>query len=225
MEDSIIVMGSVADNTASPVTTTTPRLNKSSRHAKRGKGSVIMQHLQFLDELLEVALGSLLGHDVEHLLADGADLTGLGVASRLGLLVALLLGEANAEESQGVAISGAHINEGLDKRLPLADKGAQLIAGDVHAMEVSDHIVSLNILSHELDLSVSLGLVTTVEVGKRHLEHTALKTLRSDLGTNSLRDDSSSGVAGGKHGRGLHLVGLLFGEGVHTGEIKYDVNF
>lgn len=52
-------------------------------------------HLQLEDELLEVALGGLLGDDVAHLLAHRSDLRRLRVARLLDLVV-LLLGEADA---------------------------------------------------------------------------------------------------------------------------------
>lgn len=138
------------------------------------------EYLQFLDELLQVALGGL-GNDIEHFLADGADLAGLGVAGGAGKLVALLLGESNTEYTEVVSIGGAHINEGLDKGLPLADEGAQLVAGHVHAVEVGEAIHSLDVLHHQADLSVSLGLVASVEVGKAGLEHTALKSIGSNF--------------------------------------------
>ena len=51
-------------------------------------------------ELLNIALGRFLGHDLEHLLADGADLAGLRVASGLDGLVGLLLGEGDAEHTE-----------------------------------------------------------------------------------------------------------------------------
>ena len=141
----------------------------------------MQDNLQFLNKLLKVALGSLLGHDLEHLLADGASLAGLSIASRLSLLVVLLLSETNAEHTEVVTISGADINKGLNKGLPLADKRAELVAGHVHAVEVGDAVSSLNVLAHELDLSVSLSLIATVEVSKAHLEHTSLERLGSDL--------------------------------------------
>ena len=75
-------------------------------------------------ELLEVTLGGMVGNDTGHLGADGADLSRLGVRCLLGLLSVLLLGEANSEDSQVVAISGPHVNKGLDEGLPLADERA-----------------------------------------------------------------------------------------------------
>ena len=92
---------------------------------------------ELLNELLEGDGGSLAGDDGDHLLAEGADLRGLGVAG-LGGLVLLLLGEANDEDADGVAVVGADINVGLNQSLPLADKRAELIGGQVHAVEVGE---------------------------------------------------------------------------------------
>ena len=153
-----------------------------SQHASNGVSSTTnTDYLQFLDELLQVALGGLLSHNIKHLSANSAHLARLGVAGGLGLLVTLLLGETNAEHAENIAISGAHINKGLDKSLPLSDEGAQLVASDVHAVEVGQHVIAVHILTHELDLAVSLALVTSIKVSKRHFKHTTLKTLRSDF--------------------------------------------
>lgn len=131
-------------------------------------------NLQLLDKLLKITLGSLLGHDLEHLLTDGTDVTSLGVTSRLLGLVGLLLGEGNGEKTKDVTISGTNIDVTLNKSLPLADKGADLVTGHVHTVEVSDNIVTLNILTDKLDLSEVLGLVTTVKLGERDLKDTTL---------------------------------------------------
>ena len=126
-------------------------------------------------KLLKFALGSLLSHDLEHLLADVSNLASLSIASRLDGLVGLLLGESNSEQAQVVAIGGAHVNVSLNKGLPLSDQRAQLVAGHVHATEVGHDIIALDILADQLDLAESLGLITAVKVSKRYLEHAALK--------------------------------------------------
>ena len=57
---------------------------------------------QLLHELLKITLARLLRHDLNHLLADGADQCALGVA-RLLHLVRHLGGESNAEKTNSVA--------------------------------------------------------------------------------------------------------------------------
>jgi hypothetical protein len=108
-------------------------------------------------------------------------LTGLGIASGLGLLVSLLLGETDAEETKVVSISCAHINKGLNKSLPLSDQGAKFVTGHVHAVEVGKNIKSVNILANKLDLAVGLALIATIEVSEGDFENTTFQTLRSDF--------------------------------------------
>ena len=143
----------------------------------------MLLYLQFLDEFLQVALGALLRHDLEHLLADAPHLSSLGVASRLRRLIRLLLREADAEDPEVVSVGGPHVDEGFDQRLPLADQRAELIPRHVHPVEVRDHVVALDILADQSDLPVCLRLVAAVEVRQRELEDTTLETLRGDLCT------------------------------------------
>lgn len=53
-------------------------------------------------------------NDVNHLLTDGLDLGMLGVA-RLSLRLLLLLGEADAEDSEEVTVGGLNLNVSLDQ--------------------------------------------------------------------------------------------------------------
>jgi ethanolamine utilization microcompartment shell protein EutS len=165
-----------------------------------------------LNESLKVSLSGQGGHGVDHLGADGADLGRLGVTGLLELIL-LLLGEGDAEHADDVTIGGTSINIGLNDRLLLLDEGAKLITGHVHAVEVEETVVSLNILDTELDLAVSHGLVV-VEVGKGELDNTSLQSIGSNLGTLGLGDDGLSAVLLGKDGGGDELVPLLLGEGV-----------
>ena len=79
------------------------------------KQSCEHEDLQFLNQLLQVTFGSFLGQDLEHLLADVADLSGLCVASGLHSLVRLLLGESDGEDAEVVAVGSADIDECLDE--------------------------------------------------------------------------------------------------------------
>lgn len=68
---------------------------------------------ELVDELLEVARGSLALDDLEHLATDLTDLSRLGVG-RLLDLVGATLGETNGEEADEVAIGGLDIRVSLD---------------------------------------------------------------------------------------------------------------
>jgi len=171
---------------------------------------------EFLDQFLQVTLGSLFVHDLEHLLADSADLTRLSVASRSSSLVLLLLGESNSKQTQDISIRSADIDGTFDQGLPLADQGAQLVTSHVHAVEVGEDVSSLNILSNQSDLAEGLAFITTVEFSEGDLEDTALQAFRGDLGTSGLGDDGLAGIADSEDGRSLDVVQLLTGERIRS---------
>lgn len=41
----------------------------------------------------------------------------------------------------------------LPTHLPLLDHGSQLVSGEVHAVEVGEHITSLHLLCHQLEFA------------------------------------------------------------------------
>lgn len=88
---------------------------------------------EFSNKLLQIT-SRLPGHDFHHLLADLPDLTALGIACALHLLLPLL-GEADAEQAQHIAICGLHINICLNEGLPLPYKTSQLVCCEVHALQ------------------------------------------------------------------------------------------
>ena len=66
----------------------------------------------------------------------------------------LLLSKTNAENSQEISISCLYINVSLDQSLPFLDHGAKLIGSQVHAVELCQAVLSLNILTGQLELFV-----------------------------------------------------------------------
>ena len=66
----------------------------------------------------------------------------------------LLLSKTNAENSQEISISCLYINVSLDQCLPFLDHGAKLIGSQVHAVELCQAVLSLNILTGQLELLV-----------------------------------------------------------------------
>jgi len=168
---------------------------------------------ELADDLLEVAGRGLTVHHLEHLCSDAADFRALSIAGLLEL-VGLLLGEGDAEKAEGVAVSGLHINVGLDEGLPLADKAAKSVGGEAHAPEVGKAVLALHILASKTDLPVGLILVL-VKVSQVHLEDAALQTLGSDLGSLGLSNEGLSAVPLREHGGGLNVIILLLGEGIN----------
>jgi len=132
---------------------------------------------ELLDELLQVARGGFLGHDIHHLLTDGADLSRLSVAGLLALVLSLL-GEGNGEQTKSVSVGGGDINVSLDEGLPLLNHGAELIGGEVHSVEVGEARASLNVLNSQLDVAVELILIV-VKISQVGLENASLEVINS----------------------------------------------
>ena len=77
----------------------------------------------------------------------------LGITMFLGRVL-LLLSKTNAENSQEISVSCLYINVSLDQSLPFLDHGAKLIGSQVHAVELCQAVLSLNILTGQLELLV-----------------------------------------------------------------------
>ena len=93
----------------------------------------------------EVACRSLGLDDLDHLLADGADLRRARVRGPLDL-VRTPLGEGDGEEPEQVVVRRLDRDVGLDERLPLADERAQLVRGEVEAVEVGEAVLALDLV-------------------------------------------------------------------------------
>jgi len=175
---------------------------------------------ELLDEALEVTLGSQFGHVGDHLGADRPALGGLGVAGG-GDLVVLGARERDAEETDGVSVRGAAVYVGLDDGLLLSDEGAKLVAGHVHAVEVHQAVVSLNVLDTESDLAVGKRFVL-LKIGERNLDDTSLKVITGDLLSLGLRDQGLSAVLLGEDRGGDQFVPFFLEErinGLFTGSL------
>ena len=65
--------------------------------------------------------------------------------------------------------------------MPLLDKGAELISGDVHTVEVSVAIVAFNFFALNTDLSPGLLVSVLVEVTERDVEDASTEGVSGDL--------------------------------------------
>lgn len=110
-----------------------------------------------------------------HLLADLPNLGRSGVCGLLDL-VRPSLGESNGEEAEEVVIGGLDNDVGFDQGLPLADERAELVGGEVEAVEVGQAVLALDLVDAELDLAESVVLVF-LEIGQRDLEYPALESI------------------------------------------------
>jgi len=135
---------------------------------------------QLLEQVLEGVLGDFGLEDFHDLLAEELLLGAFGVAGGLDLeLVAA--GEGDGEETDEVAILGLCLNESLDKGVPLLDEGAELVADDIHAVEVGVHIETFDFLALELDLSPCHLVGVTIEFTKGDGENATTQAVGGDL--------------------------------------------
>ena len=169
---------------------------------------------QLGDELLQVARGNLASNNLEHLLADDADLPSLGIAGLLDLLRATL-GEANAEHAHQVTVRGLDIDVGLNEALPLLNHRAELVLGEGHSVEVGQAGLALNFIDAQAELAESVLLRLGVQVTQAHLEHTSLQTIFRVLQALSAVDESLSDLTDVEHGRSLDVIPVLAGERVN----------
>ncbi len=166
------------------------------------------------NKLAQVARVGLTLNDLEHLLADSSDVRRLGVGVLLDL-VGTLLGEGDDKDTEEVTVGGLDILVSLDERLPLADERAELVRGEVHAVEVGEAGAALDTVNLQLELAVSL-LVVLVEVGEGSLDDTALERVIGVLETLGSVDESLADVAVLEEGGSLDVVPVLAGEGVDS---------
>lgn len=139
-------------------------------------------------ELRQGAAGSLTLNDVGHLAANGTD---LGRSSVCGLLdlVGSALGEADGEKTNEVVISGLDRDVGLDKTLPLADKGAELVRGEVETVEVGQAVIALNFVDAETDLAERVILIL-LQIGEGNLQDASLQGVVGVLQTGGAVNES-----------------------------------
>ena len=104
----------------------------------------------------------------------------LGVASGLHLSL-VSTGECNAEHAEKVTIGGLGLHERLNEGVPLLHKGAELIAGDVHTIEVGEAVESLHFFDLELDLSPSRFVVFILQVSEVDIENATTQAVSCDL--------------------------------------------
>lgn len=91
------------------------------------------------------------------------------------------LGEANAEESEEVAINSLGLHECFDQGVPLLDEGAELVLGNVHSVEVSEAVVALDFFDLDLNLSPGLSTAVSIQISQRYFEYSTLQTVSGVL--------------------------------------------
>jgi hypothetical protein len=104
----------------------------------------------------------------------------LGVASSLDLSL-VSAGESNAEHAEEVAVGSLGLDEALDKGVPLLDEGAELVTGDVHAIEVGVAVVSLHFFNFNLNLAPCLLVSLVLQISEGSFEDAATERIGSDF--------------------------------------------
>lgn len=144
-------------------------------------------------ELCEGAAAGFALNDLGHLLSDSSDLRRGGIGGLLDL-IGSTLGESNGEQAQEIVIGGLDRDIGLDQRLPLSDKGSELVGCEVETVEVGQAVLSLNLIDTELDLSECVVLIL-LEIRQRNLEDSALQCIVCVLETGGSVDEGLSDTA------------------------------
>lgn len=163
-------------------------------------------------ELSKSHVGGLSHNNVGHLLSDLVDLRGLGVGGLLDL-GGLSLGETNDEESEEVVVGGLDGDVSLNQSLPLSDKRSQLVGSEVKAVEVGKQVLALDLVNSQLDLLEGVVLLA-LQIGKRHLEDSALEVVVGKSQTGGSVDQSLADISVLEGGGSLDVVPVLLGKGV-----------
>jgi hypothetical protein len=69
----------------------------------------------------------------------------------------------------------------LNEGVPLLDKSAELVTGDVHTIEVGEAVESFHFFDLELDLSPCRLVVFILQVSKADLVNTTTQAVSCDL--------------------------------------------
>ena len=115
-------------------------------------------------------------------------------------MLVLASGECNAEHADKVTIDSLALNERLNEGVPLLDESAELVSGDIHTVEVSVAVESLDFFDLHLHLSPGVLVGLSVQVTQRYLENTTsqavsgvLYTTRKDINKVLKKCDTYSG--------------------------------
>ena len=82
--------------------------------------------------------------------------------------------ERDGEESEEVVVGGLNGDVGFDQGLPLADKGAELVGGEIKAVEVGQAVLALDFVDSELDFSEGVVFII-LEIGKGDFKDAAFE--------------------------------------------------
>jgi len=170
---------------------------------------------ELFEKVFKGVLGSLTNKDRHDLLAEELGLGSLGVASSLDLVL-VASGKGDGENTDEVAVKSLGLDEGLDEGVPLLDEGAELVTGDVHAVEVGVAFEALDFFDLELDLSPCELMSVVVEFTEGDGEDTAAEGVSGNLLTSSLVTRCDSGNSHIENAGHIYVIPFFLGESMYT---------
>jgi hypothetical protein len=147
--------------------------------------------------------------------SDFLDLLTVGIGSLADLGI-LFLSETDHEAAEDSSVEGLNVNKGFDEGLPLADEGAKLVTGHVHAVERSSAGRTFNIFNLEFDLSPGHIVRVVLKISQGDFDDTSLDEFSGDTGTGGLGDTGLTERLGIERGRSLEIEPVLSGHGVNN---------
>jgi hypothetical protein len=121
-------------------------------------------------------------------------------------LVGTSLGETNGIDTEKVTIRGLNISVSLNEGVPLTDKGAELISGEIEAVEVGEAVRTLDFFDAELELAESIIFSVGLEIAEGGFKDAVDEGVTGKTSTLRLSDDSLTDLADGEGRGSLDIV-------------------
>jgi len=84
----------------------------------------------------------------------------------------------------------------------------------LRTIEVGEAVLALDIVTDQFELSE--GNLIILKISQRDFIYASLKSIGSDLSSNSTGDEGFADLADVEHGRCLYIVPVLLGEGINS---------
>jgi len=108
---------------------------------------------QFLHQGFQITLGTEFGHVGTHLGTDGTTLCRFGI-TRGGYLIVLWFRKGDTKQADVIAIGGTTINIRFNDGLFFANQTTEFVPGHIHAMEIHETIVALDIFHTQTNFAI-----------------------------------------------------------------------
>jgi len=147
-----------------------------------------------------------------HFLPDELDLLRLGVGGFL-LLVLLLFGKGNNENSEVVVVGGFDIDVHVDHGVPFFDHGADFVSGQRHTVEVEHAVFALYVFADKFEFAEGVGAVA-VEITLVDVINTSFEAIGGEFVAGRPGDQSFANLLGLEHSWGFVAIPVFFQKGV-----------